>query len=327
MRARGNSLLCTAFAVLLGAGSAAADVPSDRTAQAEVLFKDARALMANGQFEQACPKLRASHELDPGYGTVWNLAECLSKQGKTASAWAAYLEAGDMARKAGQAERVEKAARRAAELEPRLEKLTVTVANEVPGLVVKRDGITVARAAWGSALPIDPGKHVLEAAAPGKVPWKSEITSKGPAEIVTIQVPALADAPAPPAAAPAERAQAVQDTGPATRRTVGLIVGSAGIAGLAVGAVLGGIAAGKWSNAQDNHCRTTTLCDAEGVKLAGDAKSLAGASTGLFIGGGVLAAAGTTLFLTGLGRKKATTGLVVQPLVGAVNGLAIDARF
>jgi tetratricopeptide (TPR) repeat protein len=326
MRARGNSLLGLSLAAVLAASAAGADVPSDKAAQAEVLFKDGRALMAEGKFDDACPKLRASQELDPGYGTLWNLGECLSKQGKTASAWATFREAADMARKAEQSERVEKAERRASELEPRLEKLSISVAVEVPGIVVKRDGIEVARAIWGSALPVDPGKHRIEATAPGKTPWRGEVSTKGPGEAVSLVIPALVDLPvavAPPGGGP----KVVADPGSPGRRTAGLIAGSAGIAGILAGAVFGGLASGKWSNAQDNHCRTPTLCDAEGVALAGDAQTFAAASTGLFIGGGVLAAAGVTLYVTGLGGKKSKAGLSLQPVVGAQNGLTLEGQF
>lgn len=326
MRARGNSLLGLSLAALLAAQAASADVPSDKAAQAEVLFKDARALMAEGKYDDACPKLRASQELDPGYGTLWNLGECLSKQGKTASAWATYREAADMARKAEQVDRVEKAERKAGELEPRLEKLSITVAVEAPGMVVKRDGLGVAHAIWGSALPVDPGKHLIEASAPGKKPWKSEIVSRGPGETTSVRIPALDDLPAPPPA-PVRVAQPVVDPGSPALRTAGLVAGGAGLAGLAIGGVLGGLASSKWSDAQSNHCRTPTLCDAEGVKLVGDAHTFAAASTGLFIGGGVLAAAGVTLYLTGRGRAPARAAIAVQPVVGAVRGLSIEGRF
>lgn len=311
------------------AGSAGADVPSDKTAQAEVLFQEGRDLMAKGQLDEACPKLRASHDLDPGYGVLWNLADCLSKQGKTASAWAAFREAADMARRAGQPERVEKAERRATELDGALTKLRITVTSEAPGLTIRRDGLAVDRATWGSALPVDPGRHVIEATAPGKKAWKMDVEAKGPGEVVAVPIPALEDAPAPPSGPIKANAPAPieEDKGASARRTIGLVVGGAGLAALAAGGVLGGLASSKWSEAQESHCRTDTLCDAEGVSLAGDAKTFAGASTGLFIGGGALAAGGLILFVTALGGKTTTTGLVVTPVVGSTRGVSVAGQF
>src|SRR5882724_6129625 len=62
---------------------------------AQALYDDARQLVATGNFEQACPKFKASYELDPGGGTLLNLADCYEHQGKTAQAYATYKDALD----------------------------------------------------------------------------------------------------------------------------------------------------------------------------------------------------------------------------------------
>lgn len=299
-----------------------ADVPSDVAAQAEALFQEGRQLMADGKYDEACPKLRASMDLDPGYGTLFNLAECHTKQGKTATAWAAYKEAAGMAQKMDQPDRVEKANRYAAELEPALLRITIVVTNEVPGLEVKRNGVTVPRATWGTSLPVDPGKHIVEATAPGRNPWKAEVETVGTGGTVTVQVPLLVDGKAGPAVVPEEDPHA-------PRRYVGLAIGGLGIAALATGAVLGGLASSKWTDAKENHCRTPKLCDAEGVALASDALTFANASTGLFIGGAILTGVGVTLFATSRdGSKPQSTGnFTVLPMIGQTNGLVLEQRF
>lgn len=299
-----------------------ADVPSDVAAQAEALFQEGRQLMADGKYDEACPKLRASMDLDPGYGTLFNLAECHSKQGKTATAWALYREAAGMAQKMDQADRVEKANRYATELEPTLLRVTIVVTNDTPGLEIKRNGVVVPKAIWGTALPVDPGKHVVEASAPGKKPWKADVETSVAGGTVTVQVPALVDANAATPVVPEEDRRA-------PRRTIGLALTGVGVAALVTGGVLGGLASSQWSDAQDNHCRTPKLCDADGVALATDALTFANASTGLFIGGGILAGVGVTLFLTARGSGKAaqTGNVTVLPLVGATNGFVVDGRF
>ncbi|MDF2696857.1 MAG: hypothetical protein K0S65_5240, partial [Labilithrix sp.] len=137
---------------------------------AEAAFVEGRALMSAKRYAEACPKLEASHTLEPAVGTVLNLAECFAKIGRTASAWIRYREAAAMALEKNQHEREEIARSRARELEPKLCRLTIVATNR-EGLVVTRDGQTVAPAALGIAVPVDPGPHVVEARAPSSLPF------------------------------------------------------------------------------------------------------------------------------------------------------------
>src|SRR5687767_12500948 len=100
----GARTLVVASLLLLLPAIARADGPRDSLA-AEVLFSEARALMKDGRWEEACPKLEASHSLDPALGTLLNLAECYAKVGRTASAWLRYREAAAVAVQQGQKER------------------------------------------------------------------------------------------------------------------------------------------------------------------------------------------------------------------------------
>lgn len=332
--ARG-ALVAAALSASLLAGAARADTPSDKIAAAEALFQEARALSAKGDHAAACPKFKASHELDPGYGVLFNLAECYAAVGKTASAWAAYNEAAGMAKVSGQADRVEKADKRAAELTPKLEKLTVVVSDPPSGLVVKRDGVVQAAATWGVALPVDPGSHTIVAEAPGKKPWTGEVATGGPGKTVSITIPALEDAPAGSSTSPTSTGTSDTggpppgDDGLGARRIAGLAIGGAGIVAIVVGSAMGGLASSSWNDAQNNHCRTELLCDPIGVGLVRDAKTFATVSTALFIGGGVLAAGGATLFVLSLGGgKKEGAGLTVTPSAGPGSaGVLLSGRF
>ena len=60
---------------------------------AEVLFDQGRKLMGQQRYEEAAHKLEQSESLDPGVGTLLNLADCYVHLGRTASAWATYRSA------------------------------------------------------------------------------------------------------------------------------------------------------------------------------------------------------------------------------------------
>ncbi|WP_437924549.1 hypothetical protein WMF37_36835 [Sorangium sp. So ce291] len=349
-RHRGNSRAAWCFAALLSlsAGVARAEPSADQAAAAEALFREGRELVAKGKLAEACPKFAASQRLDPGYGTQWNLADCLERLGRSASAWAAFREAADMASRAGQADREAKATRRAADLEPKLERLSVAVSAPADGLVVRRNGAVLDAGAWGAALPVDPGKHRVEATAPGKKPFSVEAQTAGPGKVVTVEVPPLEDDPAAAAAAaPPQRGGAAEpgpaappapaagdgDGGAGTRRTLSFVAGGVGVAGVVTGSIFGLVASSRWNRAQDEHCRTRTLCDDQGVALVDDARRAAALSNVGFIVGGIGLAAGVALFVTSLGGderlpREQPARIVVTPAVGlAGGGLELQGRF
>ncbi len=168
---------------------------ADEEATARALFVEGRRLTAAGDYLAACPKFEDSYRLDPGIGTNFNLADCFEHIGRTASAWARFMDVAAATRAAGQTEREKVARARAQALEPRLARLTVVVRRFVDGLVVTRDGTPLGAASWGVPVPVDPGRHVIEATAPGKQSWSSTAEVPDRAEAVSIEVPALADAP------------------------------------------------------------------------------------------------------------------------------------
>lgn len=260
-------------------------------AAAEQLFHEALKLMGKGQYEEACPRLAESQKLDPGYGTLMHLGDCYVKVGKTASAWASYREAVDAAKQSKQSAREKAAQKKADALEPKLSKLTIDVPKEVvvTGLVIRRDGKEVGEVLWRTPSPIDPGKHEIEATAPGKLPWTTSV-EVGENENAKVVVTALANA------------QTVKkDDGPKKSKKLhpmtigGIIAGGVGLA--AMGASVGvGFASRSRYDDSATHC-TNNLCDAEGLVIRDDALSIANIGTGVFIGGAVVAAAGIVLVI------------------------------
>src|SRR6187401_1741060 len=162
--------LLPVVSLVLVLGSSARTVHAQDASRAQALFDDGRRLMNEGHFQEACPKLAASQKLDPGAGTLMNLATCYEKNNQLASAWAAFREAAAASRASGHPDWETAARGRADKLEPELARLSVTVAKdvEVPGLVVERDGRALDPAEWATPMPIDGGPHTIRALAPGK---------------------------------------------------------------------------------------------------------------------------------------------------------------
>jgi hypothetical protein len=291
-------------------------------AAAEALFEEGRALL-DKQPEQACAKFEASQELDAGLGTLLYLADCYERVGKTASAWATYLEAAAIAKERGQADRMKVARTRAAALEPKLSKLTVTTseAHRIAGFELRDNGRSVPQASWNVALPVDPGSHLIEAMAPGRKPWSTTIDVPAGGASQRLDVPELAALPEErpatqetpveretPMRAPPVEADAAPTSG-SGQRTVGLILGGVGVVGIGVGSFFGLNAISKNDDSLDE-CTTKSLCNETGVNLRNEAKDAATISTIAFVAGGALLTTGIVLYLTApSGQESARRGV------------------
>jgi hypothetical protein len=180
-------LLAAALAVLLVGAPRPA---SADTAAAEAAFREGRRLAREGRFAEACPLFEASHRAAPALGALLNLAICHEEIGRTASAYAGYRAAQEMARV--RVDPREAVARGLADrLAPRLTRLRVELAGAMAhGLIVRR-GPSDITDALGVAAAVDPGEHVLEASAPGHVTWLLAVTVTREGETTVVQVPEL----------------------------------------------------------------------------------------------------------------------------------------
>ncbi|HEX7451166.1 MAG TPA: hypothetical protein VF294_02735, partial [Polyangiaceae bacterium] len=175
------------------------------SALAEALYRQARELMAEGKYSEACPKLAESYRLDPGTGTLLNLATCRELEGKLATAWLLYSDALLAAQRDRRDDREQFAQQHLTELEPKLSRLTLVVAPEAddPGLDLTLDGARVAAAARGVPTYVDPGTHTVQAKAPGKRAWSQTIEIAATAEQRVVSIPKLEQAlPEGPPATP-----------------------------------------------------------------------------------------------------------------------------
>lgn len=306
---RHHHLAAAAFAVLLAPRAAlAAD-----SAAAEALFVDAKKLLAEGHLVEACAKFEESLHMEEGIGTLYNLADCHERIGKTASAWGEFTSAAAMARAQGQAAREQAAHQRAAALEPRLSKIVVRVSAPRPDLLVKRDETVVGPGQYGTPIPIDPGEHTISATAPRKKPWSAKIQVAGTTPS-TIDVPSLEDAPEAPVAAGAQPSSEGR-----TQRIAGVTVASVGVVGLIVGAVFGAISMSHKSEAEP-YCNGNDCTDQQGVDAKHSAVVTGNISTVSFVVGGLLVAGGGVLWFTAPKARSTQNAKVGVGLFGASFG-------
>lgn len=307
--------LCLSLAMpRLAAAQSAADEATSRA-----LFEEARRLMDQGKFAEACPKLEEGNRLAPGIGMKFNLAECYERVGKLASAWGLFLDVASSARSAGQLEREKVARRRASALEPEMLRLRIDVpaSNRLEGLEVRRDGAIVGAGQLGTAIPADAGEHTITATAPGRKPLELKVKVAGAAGVVTdLSIPLLAIDPTAREKATSVVAPATQRG--STQRLIGWIAAGVGVAGLGVGAGFGIDAMGKFGDSAQ-YCYPKNQCLPEGIQLREDAISAGNLSTILFIAGGVVFAGGLVVVLTApSGDSPRTGGLQLTP--GGVGG-------
>jgi serine/threonine-protein kinase len=305
---------------------------------AEALFGEGKRLMDQGKFADACPKFADSQKLDPGVGTLLNLARCYQKNGQAASAWSTYKEAAAAARTAGQADREGIARREAAALEPTLPKLTVSVSPEtasLPNLEVRMDGVILSRGLWGVAAPVDPGPHNIEAKAAGKRPFSQRVQAALKSSSA-VTIPSLgtgsSSEPAAAAVEPSGPVPAANTTmsvstssssdgaGKSPQRAIGIVIGGAGVVAMAVGGVLALSAKSAYDGVPADQCDATG-CTETGFQTRTDARDKAGMATIVFGVGAAALVGGGILFLTAPSSSGSpSASLSVGPSGFAVRG-------
>jgi hypothetical protein len=227
---------------------------------------------------------------------------------------------------------------------------SLEVIGSPPGAEIVIEGRVAGTLPLGKPLRLRVGEARFEVRAPGfvAVTRTVQITSASSVresvdlaqltpEPPAVAPPAATPAPAvtPPAPVPSPPAEAARESpvspppGPGRLRTGGLIVGAAGVAGLAASMAFGleAMSANNDSNA-NGHCDSTG-CDAIGLGHRNDAFNAARVSTILFITGTALAAGGVALYFLGRGpaaERRAALGLGPM-FAGGGGGLAVTGGF
>jgi hypothetical protein len=187
-----QSLLVTSLTILLVRAASANPAAS---AQAEVLFNDAKTLMGKKQFAEACEKFDSSQKLDPALTTLLNAADCHEKNKQLATAWGLFLDAERQTRGDKANDKLHALAQtRAKKLESRLSKLTIQVdpaAAKLAGFAVTLDGQPVIAGSIGTALPMDGGHYTVKATATSSHAFETTVDLAAEGDTKVVQVPAL----------------------------------------------------------------------------------------------------------------------------------------
>jgi hypothetical protein len=297
---QGASVLVLACA--LAHAPRASAQPRDPIA-AEALFRDGRAAAGKQDWPTACAKFEGSLRLDPAVGTVFNLADCKEHVGKLASAWQLFervvheLPAGD--------DRLSIAKGRRDALGKRVPRLTLRLGEGAPsGTTVRRDEVELGGASLGTALPVDPGKHVVTIRAPGRK-----------TRTVTIEIGEGDRKEVDVLPGPEGEDEATGSGGGIGKRAIGFVVGGVGVAGLVTGLATG-IAVLQKKSTADDHCPNKS-CDQTGYDAVQAGRTLGPVTTVMLVVGLAGVSVGTTLVLLGDG-KKGEVALV--PSVGPRSG-------
>jgi serine/threonine-protein kinase len=282
-------------------------------------------LVAQGNYPKACPKFEESLRLDPGIGTQFNLADCWENLGRTASAWALFLDTAAAAQAAVQPERADVARARAVALEPSLPRLVLHVRATTPRVHVTLDGAVMAEPTWGTSIPVDPGPHAIAWREPTGLTGAQRVEIAAGQRRV-IEVPAPLTPPSTQASVPTQtqtrEAVTPVDDDDGSWRSFALALGAVGIVGVGVGTGYS-IAFHSANGAAEAICPERENCAPGDTQRwqdhVDDAKS---ARRNMFIGFGVgtLAVAGAAvLYLTGRDVSSAETvgSTYWQPNVGA----------
>ena len=298
-------------------GAARAAEPTS-AARAETLFQTARQLMRERRYAEACPKLAESQSLDPAPGTRLNLADCWEHEGRTASAQREFLAVAASAERDGEKERASIARLRANQLENRVTKLALMVPAEarVPGLQIFRNSVLVTEAEWSKPEPVDPGRFLIEARAPGRRSYRSEFTLRGDAATYNLTIPPLVSEGA-------SRTSSATETSATSRgqwlQRGGVGLAGLGVVGIALGAVFGVRAVNLYHRSRDEGCDDSDSCTPDALETRRSAVHSGNASTVSFVVGGALLAGGAGVYVWGArehAAERARLGARLAPLPG-----------
>jgi tetratricopeptide (TPR) repeat protein len=296
---------------LLGSGRAQAG--DAEVAEADTLFREGRALLAEGDYLRACTKFSKSQRLDPAPGTAINLADCQEKLGKLADALAAARQAMRLLQPGDDREpRIREQVRR---LEARVPRLAIKW--NAPPREAKRvflDGSELSDEALGVAREVNPGVHQVLVEHSDEKEDEHEVTvALGESRVFVIDATGSAAESQVPAASPVAQTEPAP-TNDSSRRTLAYVVGGVGLVGIAAGIGFSLAAASEKSDAERLEAQigpSPSACNDANRQGCAELKSAwqtydrdRNIATGAFVLGGIGVIAAVVLLITDSGGSS-----------------------
>lgn len=274
-----------------------------------------RSCSTKGSYAEALVAFRQAYNASSSPNARLMIGQCLIGLGKTADAYEEMFATRSEAEKRAATEPKYLPTRDAADtqialLEPRVAKVVIEVAGEVPAEIAI-NGSRIARERLGSAIAVDPGTIVITATRPdGRVTQQERAVKAGETTriaVVFAEGPKKIEAPA----GAVEATPRVVEDGPrpfGTVRAAGIAVAGLGVAGMAVFGIAGGLARGKFSQLE-KECGGQRCTDPAFADVVDSGKTLTTISTvGLVAGLAGLAGGGVMIVVGGPAAPAKATG-------------------
>jgi len=281
--------------------------------EADALFQRGVELMKADDCAEAVPQFLKSNALDASAATLLNLGTCYARLGRKATAWKTYQKAASAAQFEKDEVLRERAVQAMTMLAPTLTKVQIVTPKDSPALSLRLNGEVLSNYN-GLPIPLDPGQNVIEAIAPGREPWRHNVTADELGATIIVEVPDLPVAP-PPAFHP------VVAESPSHRtdlRVPAVVVGGVGLAAVLVGSIFGLSAAHSYD---DSHAYCAgSNCTQPGIDLRNNASDKAAVATWTVSLGLVATATGVVLWLVSPSNshsKRASALLSPPPTLGS----------
>lgn len=338
MRRSFACLVGLALLARVGAGHAADPVDDSERNAARNLAEQGRDAFERGDFERSRDLFHRAYDLVQAPTLALYEARSLAKLGRLVEAVEAYLRAIRTPLEPSSPVAFRKAVRDAEteeqQLAPRVPKLTIVVTGpgaQLPEVSVTLDRERVKPALLGVEVPVDPGRHQLEAQVPGGEVSRVALTlGEQERKTVEISVAAPVSVPAAVVAPPLERSSAPTRRAPGPpraswQRPAAFAAGGLAVAGLGTG-VIAGVLAGSKHAELERQCPNRACV--EGTAGADDLRSfrsLRAVSTVGYVFGAVGVVAGVTFLLTAPSSRD-TQRAAISVWMGA-NGAGVTGAF
>ncbi|HTR52641.1 MAG TPA: hypothetical protein VMJ10_18125 [Kofleriaceae bacterium] len=296
-----RALAVTAALAFAAPAFADAPPPSGDQQRAAKLFEEGRALLTAHDPAGACKKFDEAIALDPlAPGTMLNLGLCNEELGKFKTALYWFRKAEHRATEVDPPlPDHEKAAKEhAAKLANEVATVVIVLAHDAPGALVKIDGEIIKPDDF-HAVEVDPGHHVLGAAAVGmkNIRQEFDVTGRG-GQTLALSFVAGDNA-------------IIVDRGQ-PRRRLGIEIGIGGSVALVAGAGVAVYAYSQYHNHRDNYQKTGNMT--ERIDANNDA-SLARYWGTALVGGGLAAMAAAAFIYYTAPQKERVDQTVFAPIV------------